>query len=59
MDSFLSEEGFDKLARHLRDAGKPIPIRRLTTLDWEPTPLEDSAPSSKPAIVAASEPLPT
>lgn len=57
VDSFLSDEGFDKLARHLRDAGKSIPIRRLTTLDWEPAPLEESAPSSETAIVAVCEPL--
>jgi hypothetical protein len=33
---FLSPEGFDKLARILREAGKPVPTRRLTTLAWEP-----------------------
>jgi len=59
VDSFLSEEGFDKLARHLRDAGKSVPIRRLTTLDWEPAPIEESVPGSETAIVAANEPLPT
>lgn len=58
VDSFLSDEGFDKLTRHLRDAGKSVPIRRLTALDWEPAPLEESAPSSEAAIVA-DEPLPT
>ena len=39
-------------------AGKSVPIRRLTTLDWEPAPLEVSAPGPETAIVAASEPLP-
>jgi len=29
VDSFLSEEGFDKLARHLRDAGKILGIELI------------------------------
>ena len=35
VDSFLSPEGFDKLSRILREAGKPVPLRKLTTLHWE------------------------
>lgn len=39
---YLSPEGFDKLTRILREAGKPIPVRRLTTLAWESVATETS-----------------
>jgi hypothetical protein len=57
VDSFLSPEGFDKLARVLRDAGKPVPLRKLTTLHWrkatgEPTAIDMPG---EPALVMASE----
>jgi hypothetical protein len=35
IDNYLSVEGFDKLVRIMREAGKSVPIRRLTTLNWE------------------------
>jgi len=35
IDDFLSAEGFDKLVKHLREAGKHAPVRKLTLLDWE------------------------
>lgn len=57
LHSFLSDEGFDKLVHHLRDAGKEIPIRKLTTLDWEPN--EETAFPSEPSIMASGESLPT
>ena len=59
LHSFLSDEGFDKLVHHLRDAGKEIPIRKLTTLDWEPIPLEETVFPAEPSIVASEESLPT
>jgi len=34
--TFLSDEGFTKLAKHVREAGKPAPDRPLTTLEWVP-----------------------
>lgn len=62
VDSFLSDEGFDKLARHMRDAGKSIPQRKLTTLDWEQDPTIDPSPPPSPqeipAIVSEEENLP-
>ena len=61
VDSFLSDEGYDKLARYLRDAGKSVPQHRLTTLSWERAPIE--APSPKPpedsAAVSAEDALPS
>ena len=33
--SFLSAEGFDKLVRILREAGKSAPVRRFISLDWQ------------------------
>ena len=35
VNSFLSMEGFDKLVRILREAGKPAPVRRFISLDWQ------------------------
>jgi hypothetical protein len=31
----LSPEGFDVLVRHLRERAQPVPVRKLTTLEWE------------------------
>ena len=36
LDSFLSPEGFDKICRHMKEAGKKPPVRKLITLIWEP-----------------------
>jgi hypothetical protein len=47
VDSFLSDEGFHKLAHHMRDAGKTVPRQRLTTLSWELNPIEDAPSDSK------------
>jgi hypothetical protein len=33
---YLSDEGWDKLQKHLREAGKGRFIHSLTTLTWEP-----------------------
>jgi hypothetical protein len=61
VDSFLSDEGFDKLARHLRDAGKSAPQRRLTTLSWKRAPIETppTASQESPPVVSAGEALPS
>lgn len=32
--TFLSDEGFSKIARHLRERGKEVPVQKLTTLAW-------------------------
>lgn len=60
VDSFLSSEGYDKLARHLRDAGKSVPQHRLTTLSWEKNPIEDpcTPPKENPPVISADEKLP-
>ena len=60
VDSFLSHEGYDKLSRHMRDAGKPAPQQRLTTLSWEKDPIGEPAASSpgNPDVVLAEEDLP-
>ena len=60
VDSFLSNEGFDKLARHLRDAGKPVPQHRLTSLSWERNPIEEpsTTPKESQPVVSVEETLP-
>jgi hypothetical protein len=35
--SFLSAEGFDKLVRILKEAGKSAPVRRFIDLAWQKT----------------------
>ncbi len=35
---FLSDEGWDKMMRHLRENGKGVMVKNLTKLDWEPAP---------------------
>lgn len=32
--TFLSDEGFSKIARHLRERGKEVPVQKLTALAW-------------------------
>ena len=34
LETFLSAEGFARLTKHVREAGKPAPDRSLTTLTW-------------------------
>jgi hypothetical protein len=34
LETFLSDEGFSKIARHLRERGKEVPVQKLTTLAW-------------------------
>lgn len=60
VDSFLSDEGYDKLSRNLRDAGKSVPQHRLTTLSWEKDPIEEpsAAPPEDPTVVSPEESLP-
>ena len=56
--SFLSLEGFDKLVRILKEAGKQTPIRKFTTLDWQQiTPDEITTFSPEPAFVRVEERL--
>jgi hypothetical protein len=43
LSDYLSDEGFTKLAKFIREAGKPIPDKSLTTLGWEPISPEDAA----------------
>ena len=61
VDSFLSDEGFDKLARHMRDAGKSVPQHRLTTLAWKKDPIKDDAapPTESSTVASAGEALPS
>ena len=61
VDSFLSDEGFDKLARHMRDAGKSVPQHRLTTLSWKKDPIKDDAapPTESSTVASAGEALPS
>lgn len=35
VETFLSDEGFDKVCRHLREAGKQAPPRKHVALLWE------------------------
>jgi hypothetical protein len=35
LKDFLSESSWDKIMRHMREAGKPAPKRNLTTLRYE------------------------
>ncbi len=41
--TFLSEEGFTKLNKFLREAYRPPPDKSLTTLDWEPISTEEAS----------------
>ena len=61
VDSFLSSEGYDKLARHLRDAGKSVPQHRLTSLSWERDPIKDDAAALtvSPPVVSTGEAPPS
>jgi hypothetical protein len=38
LEDFLSPEGWDKIQRHLRQAGKGRFSQRLTALAWDPVP---------------------
>jgi hypothetical protein len=54
--SFLSIEGFDKLVRILKEAGKQVPVRKFTSLEWEQiTPDSITAFSPEPAFVQVEE----
>ena len=33
--NFLSDEGFTKMVKFLKENGKPAPVQRYTTLNWE------------------------
>ena len=61
VDSFLSDEGFDKLSRHMRDAGKSVPQHRLTSLAWERDPIKDDAAALtvSPPVVSTGEAPPS
>jgi hypothetical protein len=37
LETFLSDEGFSKIARHLRERGKEVPVQKLTS-GWIPRP---------------------
>ena len=54
VDSFLSDEGFHKLAHHMRDAGKPVPRQRLTPLSWEKDPIGDIPSDARTTTPEAS-----
>jgi hypothetical protein len=58
VDSFLSDEGYNKLASHMRNAGKPVPQHRLSTLSWERNPINDpgDAVASPSKISPAASP---
>ena len=60
VNSFLSNEGFDKLSRHLRDAGKSVPQHKLTTLSWKQDPIGEiaTAPKDNPPVASADEARP-
>ncbi len=38
LNDFLSDEGWNKISKHLRESGKGHFMKSLTTLDWEPHP---------------------
>ena len=44
--SYLSVEAFSKLAKIMKEAGKRAPVRRLTTLVWEPASPDKTSESS-------------
>lgn len=41
LDNFLSDEGFVKLSKFMKEYGKTAPVQRLITLDWKKIPPED------------------
>ena len=50
--NYLSIEAFDKLAKIMKEAGKKAPVRRLTTLNWEPTLPDETPTAAMPEMVA-------
>ena len=61
VDSFLSDEGFTKLAHHMRDAGKTVPQRKLITLSWERMPVDPDKPAvtRDSPVISTGEELPS
>lgn len=53
---FLSDEGFTKIVKHMRENGKIAPVQRCTTLTWknlteaEQTQLSPIVEAAKPPI---------
>jgi hypothetical protein len=48
IDTFLSDEGYTKISKQLREAGKTPPARKNITLSWE---------SAGPELLGARVPL--
>ena len=42
VNDFLSDEGWDKISKKLREAGKGTFSKGLTSIDWQPTEAEVS-----------------
>lgn len=51
VETFLSNEGFDKLCKHLREAGKKAPPRKYVVLHWEGGVPEVQAPRTGGEVV--------
>jgi hypothetical protein len=54
MTNFLSVEGFDKLVHLMKEAGKQAPVRKLTSLDWEPIDNTKDALPANPELTTIS-----
>jgi hypothetical protein len=58
LDAFLCDEGFTKLTKHVREAGKPVPNKLCTTLAWEPLADDELGGDDQQRTRTAEEPLP-
>jgi len=59
IETFLSDEGHAKIAKHLRERGKEAPDQRLTTLSWIRVAEDDgSALSSERDVTTTDDTLP-
>jgi hypothetical protein len=52
---FLSDEGFVKIVKHMRENGKVAPVQRCTTLTWKMLS-ETELAQLAPAVEAAKPP---
>ena len=55
LESFLSDEGFVKISKYMRENGKIAPVQRCTTLTWKMLS-EAELTQLAPAVEAAKPP---
>ena len=56
LTDFLSDEGFTKIVKHMRENGKVAPVQRNTTLAWKALS-ENEQQQLSPIVDAAKPPI--